>query len=556
MKIPHFHVFKTEIEGIVRPEKFTFPFYYTPHTLAGIAVKEVQFNLSLPSFLEHNFGFSVSRFMAQGKMFGVLVVENQQHQLGYLVAYSGKLNGNEPANYFVPPVFDTHRPDGFYKNGEKELNLLNERIEAMENNVDFLSLQEELKIYLQTSENELTTHKNQIAKNKEKRNELRIALFTSNDAKSEEKLKELDEESKREQLFLKHLKRTINEQKTTLEAKISQHLENISSLKSLRGSLSKSLQEQIFCQYTFLNKNKKERSLLSIFEQTVFKTPPSGAGECAAPKLLQYAFLNDLSPICMAEFWWGKSPESEVRVHQQFYPACRGKCEPILGHMLTGIPLDPNPIIAERSFPEIEILYEDSEIVVVNKPEGVLSVPGKSDLKSVQTWLENRSKEEEKTTLVHRLDMGTSGILLAAKNPDAYKKLQIQFIKRKVKKEYIAILEKEIQSNKGEIDFPLCLDINDRPKQMVDYESGKPALTHFHVLEKRDGKTRILFQPHTGRTHQLRVHAAHKNGLNAPIMGDDLYGNKADRLYLHAAYLKFRHPSSNEIIEIRCNPSF
>jgi tRNA pseudouridine32 synthase/23S rRNA pseudouridine746 synthase len=273
--------------------------------------------------------------------------------------------------------------------------------------------------------------------------------------------------------------------------------------------------------------------------------------------LLQFAFLNQLKPIALAEFWWGISPESEVKIHQEFYPACRGKCEPILAHMLQGIELDINPMsINPAEGKELEILFEDEYLLLVNKPAEFLSVPGKTIADSVQTRIQHLYPYATGPLLVHRLDMSTSGIILIAKKKDIHESLQKQFLKRSVEKRYIALLQGYVKSSHGEIQLPLRVDLEDRPRQLVCYEHGKHALTKYEVLERTKGHTRVYFYPHTGRTHQLRVHAAHASGLNAPIIGDDLYGQKSDRLYLHAEYFSFWHPITKERVEITCPAPF
>jgi tRNA pseudouridine32 synthase/23S rRNA pseudouridine746 synthase len=331
----------------------------------------------------------------------------------------------------------------------------------------------------------------------------------------------------------------------------------IQDLKEKRAAMSASIQNRIFQSYTFLNPALEQKSLLDIFKDTPFKTPPAGAGECAAPKLLQYAFLNQLKPIAMAEFWWGMSPDSEIKVHREYYPACRGKCEPILSHMLKGIEIDVNPMsINPAEGKDLPIIYEDDYLLVVNKPAEFLSVPGKTIVDSVQTRIHQKYPGATGPLLVHRLDMSTSGIILIAKKKDIHESLQKQFLKRTVEKRYVALLQGYVKSTQGEIQLPLRVDLEDRPRQLVCYEHGKHALTKYEVIERTKGYTRVYFYPHTGRTHQLRVHAAHASGLNAPIIGDDLYGQKADRLCLHAAFLSFWNPITKERMEISCPAPF
>jgi tRNA pseudouridine32 synthase / 23S rRNA pseudouridine746 synthase len=269
------------------------------------------------------------------------------------------------------------------------------------------------------------------------------------------------------------------------------------------------------------------------------------------------SYLHDLLPIALAEFWWGKSPNSEVRKHGYFYPSCRSKCLPILTHMLEGLTVDPNPLADNpANVDSIDIVYDDDHVVVVNKPFDFLSVPGRSITDSVFTRIKLRFPKLKELMTVHRLDMSTSGLMLICKTKQAHKHIQLQFLHRTIKKRYIAILDGILEIDEGVIDLPLRVNIENRPRQLVCHERGKPSVTSYKVLERKDGKTRIHFFPHTGRTHQLRMHASHELGLNIPILGDDLYGKRADRLYLHAEGLSFDHPVSGERIELEVKAAF
>jgi len=332
--------------------------------------------------------------------------------------------------------------------------------------------------------------------------------------------------------------------------------ENIEALKKERREKSAALQQQLFENYVFLNKDKQEKSLYAIFSDTVFGKPPAAAGECATPKLLQYAFLHGYTPIAMAEFWWGAPPKSEIRKHKQFYPACTGKCKPILEHMLQGIELEQNPFLDNPGQDKkLEVVYEDESFVVVNKPSGLLSVPGISVQDSVYTRLQYMFGNIE-PLIIHRLDMATSGLLVVAKTKEVHKDIQRQFIKRTVNKRYTALLSTVIEQEGGEITLPLRGDLDNRPSQLVCFEFGKKAVTQWKVIERKESTTKVYFWPLTGRTHQLRMHAAHELGLNAPIVGDDLYGTAADRLYLHAAHLEFMHPVTKEVLSFDVEEDF
>ena len=311
--------------------------------------------------------------------------------------------------------------------------------------------------------------------------------------------------------------------------------------------MSQELQLWLFRQYKMLNAHGEEKDLVDIWQdyhcspriQKRYPLPPGGTGDCCAPKLLQYAYHHHLKPVCMAEFWWGESPKAIIRHHGQFYPACRGKCKPVLSWMLQGLDVDPNPDEISTSHLTPEIIYEDEAMVVLNKPSGMLSVPGKTEDYSVATWAQDRWPG---TMIVHRLDMGTSGLIVVAKTKASYLALQEQFVKRTVKKRYIAIVDGIVKKENGRIDLPLSFDPLNRPRQKVDYKKGKSAVTEYAVLASKDRHTLIALYPHTGRTHQLRMHCAHSDGLGCPIVGDELYGQKADRLYLHCDHLELIHP--------------
>ena len=327
--------------------------------------------------------------------------------------------------------------------------------------------------------------------------------------------------------------------------------ERVISAKGGDKQMSQELQLWLFHQYRMLNAKGETKDLVDIWQdyhcspriRNRYPLPPGGTGDCCAPKLLQYAFSHGLRPVCMAEFWWGPSPKSEIRHHGQFYPACRGKCKPILTWMLQGLDVDPNPEETGASHLTIEVIYQDTTLAVINKPSGLLSVPGRTEDYSVATIAMERWPG---SLPVHRLDMGTSGLMVIAKTKEAYVSLQEQFVKRTVKKRYIALVEGIVKEPKGRITLPLIFDPMNRPRQMVDYQRGKSAVTEYEVLDARDGRTLLALYPHTGRTHQLRMHCAHPDGLGSPIVGDELYGHKAERLCLHCDQIEFAHPVTGE----------
>lgn len=548
---PHITYFNpADIAGIALPERFTYPFWYEPHPLAKIAAAELQQWLEANDSLGHNFA-------TIGKMFGVLVVEDADGKLGYLWAYSGKLADSNHHPEFVPPVFDMLEDDSFFLKEQLVLNDINAAVEDLEADADYLNLKQQSVELSSQSENEISAFKQWIKRNKSIRKQLR--------ERKKERLSRTDYEAfeaymVKHSLYEKHKFRLLTDkwQKALDEnaAALSAFDAKIESLKTLRREKSAALQQQLFEQYVFLNKDKQTRSLHSIFSATVFGKPPAAAGECATPKLLQYAFTHGFKPLAMAEFWWGSGPKSEIRKHKHFYPACSGKCKPILAHMLQGIELDDNPLLINTGEGKaLDILFEDDSFVVVNKPEGLLSVPGIAIQDSVYTRLQAMWTDAD-PLIIHRLDMATSGLLVVAKTKEAHKDIQKQFLKRTVNKRYTALLSKVIKGDQGEINLPLRGDLDNRPMQLVCFDFGKKAVTKWLVVERTNAATKIHFWPLTGRTHQLRMHAAHQLGLNAPIVGDDLYGTSAERLYLHAAVLEFTHPVTGERMKFEAKEKF
>lgn len=539
-----FQPFKSNISAIPLPEKFTFPFYYEPHELSIIAANELQNYLETQTDFEHNFGLDEKqKGMEIGKMFGVLVAQNQNGELGYLWAFSGKLAESNHHPKFVPTVYDMLDDNGYFKKEEVILNQYNAEIEALEQNQDYLSAIQYLEQTKFQAEKEIIAQKEKIKLGKKLRAERRQSATPS-------AIEQFNKESQDEGILLKKMTQYWNYKLDDAKQNLELFTNKINQLKEERKEKSAALQQQLFTEYAFLNKNKELKSLAEIFNGN----PPAGSGECAAPKLLHYAFQHNLKPIAMAEFWWGKSPKSEVRKHKQFYPACMGKCEPILKHMLSGIETDENPFeINPADGKELEIIFEDEHIIAVNKPAEFLSVPGKQITDSVQTRIQSKYPN---AMIVHRLDMSTSGIILIGKNFESYKNLQAQFIKRKVKKRYVALLDGILTANEGTIELTLRVDLDNRPNQIVCFEHGKQAKTEWKTIQIRNNQTLVHFHPITGRTHQLRVHAAHNLGLNCPIVGDDLYGTKANRLHLHAESITFIHPFSKEEMTIQVEIDF
>lgn len=549
---------KNDIAQIALPQKFTFPFYYEPHALTKIAVVKLQQYLETQTGIDHNFGLLENQSgTAIGKMFGVLVVQDKQGKLGYLSAFSGKLGDSNHHEKFVPPVYDMLAEDGFFIKGQLQLNDINKQVKALEADENYKSLKQELEQLTAQNANEIFDFKDQLKANKAERKTLRKEQKAT---LNEDEYADLEAYLIRYSLHDKHQFNLLiqNWDKHLVEKKAELQPIDIviEALKQQRKELSAGLQQQLFENYVFLNKDNVEKSLHAIFSDTVFGKPPAAAGECATPKLLQHAFINSYKPLAMAEFWWGVPPKSEIRKHKQFYPACTGKCKPILAHMLKGMEVDDNPLLNNPGETKnLEVIYDDDSFVVVNKPPGLLSVPGILIQDSVYTRLQAMFGTIE-PLIIHRLDMATSGLLVVAKTKEAHKYIQGQFIKRTVTKRYTALLSKIIGQEGGEINLPLRGDIDNRPRQLVCFDFGKKAITRWKVIERNDKTTKVHFWPLTGRSHQLRMHAAHELGLNAPIVGDSLYGTEQDRLYLHAAHLEFLHPVSNEVMKFNVAEDF
>lgn len=562
------HFFKKPVSHLALPEKFTYPFHYTPHPLCVLAAEEVkEYIASRKEWQEE---------LASGKMFGVLIVQtdngitnNEENQIGYLAAFSGNLDGKNLHPYFVPPVYDLLQPEGFFKIEEEQISAINIRIRELENSSSYLDSKEKWKIETEQAKAVLNQAKAELKMAKEARE---IRRQSSPELSGEEQAS-LIRESQYQKAEYKRLEKKWKKRLEELEMEVRHFDIEIERLKTERKERSAALQRKLFEQFRMLNAQGEVKDLYTIFEQTVQKVPPAGAGECALPKLLQYAYLHQLKPLAMAEFWWGDSPKNEIRHHGYYYPSCKGKCEPILQHMLQGLEVDENPLLNPvHEEEELEIVFEDEWLLVVNKPAGMLSVPGKAeDRDSVYHRLKKKYPEATGPMIVHRLDMATSGLLLVAKTKEVHRDLQAQFANRSIKKRYVAVLDGIVLSERtGRIELPLCLNPLDRPRQIVSKEYGKEAITEYKIISESEKiidesersineprkYTRIVFYPLTGRTHQLRVHAAHPEGLGCPILGDELYGKKADRLYLHAEYIEFRHPIYGDIFRIQKKADF
>tara|TARA_R110000772_G_scaffold199570_2_gene310179 strand:- start:2792 stop:4480 length:1689 start_codon:yes stop_codon:yes gene_type:complete len=554
-----FTPFCEDISGLSLPDKFTFPFYYQPHPLCILAAAELQKHLQTQDDWYHNFGLSSDPEQIIGKMFGVLLVKNAMGEVGYLSAFSGKLADTNHLSGFVPPVFDMLASDSFFHAEQKIINNITTELNVLLCDDKYLALKASLAKIQLFCDSELASQRHHVITNRAKRKEQREALQAADPKYSAEIHLQLAQQSIDDKLRFAHLKIALTRQVDDATNALSLFDKQIDKLKQHRKTLSAQLQHRIFEQYKFLNARGAHKSLAAIFSDTVMRTPPAGAGECAAPKLLHHAYKHNLQPLAMAEFWWGASPKSQVRRHTQFYPACMGKCQPILDHMLLGLEVDENLLLQNTaSDKKMDIIYQDDSMLVVNKPTQLLSVPGKHIADSVFSRVKALFPQATGSLIVHRLDMSTSGLMVIALTTASHKILQKQFINRQVSKRYVALIEGLLEEDEGVITLPLTGDFYDRPRQCVCEQTGKAAHTTWQIIERHKElkRSKVFLHPKTGRTHQLRVHCAHERGLHMPIVGDDLYGTSERRLHLHAQSLGLYHPVTQAWLELTCEPDF
>lgn len=541
------------------------PFYYTPSPECLQAVGELAdwLNGKPSAFCDHAVAEDFLHEIGKGKMFGVLVVEptTDPTKTRYLAAYSGQVCGRSDWEEFVPAVFDYLQPDGYFKRHEAEITDINRQIECLDSD-------EAQSVVMDANRQECQDPRP-------------LADKTRHDGETAE---EYVRRRQFENAELHRWKVRERERQAAADAVKRQKEEKIASLRTLRRQKSDDLQRWLFQHFVMRNGRGEERDLIDVFDQSL---PPAGSGECCEPKLLQYALTHGLKPTSMAMFWWGESPRKEVRHHLHFYPACNGKCKPLLNWMLQGIDVDANPLESKERdamlVAKMKILYEDEDICVIDKPAGMLSVPGKNGRESVLGVMRKRYLGSTSPLVVHRLDMDTSGIMVIAKTMEAYHALQRQFAGHEVVKRYVAVLEKPIteccqrtaaskerslrlgfEQNGGhterELSLPLRPDLDDRPRQVVDFTHGRNAVTYYEKV----GEQRVWLWPQTGRTHQLRVHCAHELGLGNPILGDPLYGTgilarhgrMPNRMYLHAEEISFRHPVTDRRMSFVSNAPF
>jgi tRNA pseudouridine32 synthase / 23S rRNA pseudouridine746 synthase len=493
------------------------------------------------------------RFGAEdrGKMFGVLVVIAPDGRIGYLRAFSGMLDDRWHLDGFVGPLFDADARESFWPAGEAELRALDAQVEEDTAGPAVLALQTDLRALDDRHEAELSALAAAHAERRQLRRSRRQQLAPGDGAT----LNALAQQSRNDTVEERALRARQRAERDTLLARLQVIEQRREATRARRFARSNQLLQLIVDGYQIPNARGQHRSLRALFAP---EPPPGGAGDCAAPKLFGYAQQHGLRPIALAEFWWGPPPLTGGRHQGVFYPACRGKCGPVLGHMLDGWPVVAAPEFGSDRVADDEprTVFEDRWILVVDKPIGLLSVPGRTARlhDSVLTRLQARTGDG--VQVVHRLDLDTSGLLLAAKDRDTYVALQRQFAERAIDKRYVALLDGRVRGEAGTIDLALRTDVEDRPRQIHDPVHGKSALTEWRVLERTGGRTRVIFFPRTGRTHQLRVHAAHTLGLGAPIVGDRLYGRADQRLMLHAEALSFTHPQTGARVQLERPANF
>ncbi len=529
-----FHAFGHEVKASSLPTEFTWPFCYVPHPLCIEAAKQVRRYIACDAALNHEAG--------KGKMFGVLVCKRMSDgSIGFTAAFSGLLCGRSDLPYFVPPIYDTLSSDGFFKQKESEISAMNRLIETLESSEELATLRKQCLASEERMALQLANAKDDMLKAKAARDKLRKTALTPED------VERLLNESRSMKASYKRLKKKLQSQIDTLQERCKEIEGKIAQLKHDRKAKSAKLQQRLFDNYTVSNALGESKTLNEVFKASGIAMPPAGAGECAAPKLLNHAYSNQLMPLAMAEFWVGEPHETEIRHEGMFYPACKGKCGPILAFMLQGLNVMHDPATVEAPGEHHPgIIYDDKAIAVIDKPAGMLSVPGKIAALSVTEWATRELRLPHDAYAAHRLDMDTSGLLVIAKDKAVLANLQRQFETRNTVKRYCADIDGIVERSSGRIDLPLSPDYNDRPRQRVDFTTGKRAVTDFEVIARANGRTRITFTPLTGRTHQLRVHAASTLGLGMPIIGDRLYGKAAGRLHLHAEHLEFDHPLTGQ----------
>lgn len=533
-------------------EAFPSPFdELGPHALARRAAEVMQAELR-GGFIAPGLPAAMLEGAEGGKMFGVLVVREPGGRVGFLRAFSGMLAGRWEVDGFVPPLFDRVAREQVEPAGEATVKALLARFEAHQASAELLAIRSAHAAQEARHAEERAALRARHDANRKRRHAQRAALeasVTLTEAERREALHALDQESRGDKAERRKAEAVQEEERRALLPKKTRLERHLRALERLRRIVCRELMKRIHGTYDVPNARGERRLLRALYGPG---EPPSGAADCAAPKLLAHAFRNGLRPLALAEFWWGAPPPAGGRIAGAFYGACQDKCGPLLPFMLEGLEVAPPrtfspPAVVDDDLP---VVFEDPWVVVVDKPCGLLSVPGRdaSVTDSVLARLRARYPRATGPLLVHRLDLDTSGLLVAALDPETYADLQRQFTGREVQKRYVAWLQGHVRGERGTIELPMRVDLDDRPRQIYDPVHGKSAVTEWHVLERSSGRTRVALFPLTGRTHQLRVHAAHPLGLGAPIVGDRLYGHEESRLHLHAESLSFKHPKTGRLL--------
>lgn len=527
-----------------KPVRLNNPFSHMTPQICTEAAEEVKKHIESDRHLKKE--------LAKGKMLGVLVAEDKNGRTGFIAAYSGTLADSAGHEFFVPPVFDAQQPDGYFKVSEKKITAVSTRLCSLLKSHGYMKARQDRDALADKCRRHEAEFKEEMSRAKASR-DARRALPGGIPPEEE---KAMIRESQFMKAELHRMRQRHRELMEAADNAIREYEQEADALKRQRKSMSENLQRWLFSQYVMLSADGQTLDLCSIFARTPQRVPPAGAGDCCAPKLLQYAYKNRLKPYAMAEFWYGESPDGEVRHHGCYYPACRGKCKPILEFMLQGLRTELTDDIYGNGG-EPEIVYEDECLAVVNKPAGMMSVPGTGGGTSLEDIMRQRSHNPSQTKLAHRLDMDTSGLIIVAYDDRTHRNLQQQFARRTVEKRYAALLKGCVRKpEEGTISIPLSPDPLDRPYQKADYTGGKEAITHYRIISTDNGLTRVTLRPETGRTHQLRLHCALRRGLGVPIKGDRLYGRPSDRLYLHAEAITFVHPKTGETLHFESKAGF
>ncbi|NOK22178.1 RluA family pseudouridine synthase [Corallococcus carmarthensis] len=520
-----------------------------PHALARRAAEPLQAMLR-EGFIAPGLPSSLLQGPDGGKMFGVLVVRQPDGTPGVLRAFSAMLAGRWDVPGFVPPVFNREARARVEPVADTTVKALLARAEAWSASEDLRRLREDDDARQSREATEREAMRLRHEARRRQRHERRAAILAmqeQTEAARAEALHALDQESRGDKAEKRRWDAAQEEARRLLAPARAKAERRVRALDRLRRIVSRGFMKQFHDTYAITNARGETRPLRSLYGGA---EPPSGAGDCAGAKLLAYAFAHGLQPVALAEFWWGTPPASGGRIQGAFYPACRDKCGPLLPFMLDGLEVSAPRVFVPppAPTPELSIVFEDAWLVVIDKPCGLLSVPGRDAalLDSVLTRLRARYPNATGPLLAHRLDLDTSGLLVAALDSRTHASLQRQFLHRDVDKRYVALIDGPVQADAGTITLPLRVDLDDRPRQIVDPVHGKPAVTDWEVLRREGTHTRVAFHPRTGRTHQLRVHAAHPLGLGAPIVGDPLYGHAGRRLHLHAETLSFVHPATGQ----------